>query len=154
MDKNDILEYVMKTPENTNPAVLGDMLDQIEGGNPNYVETIEGTLENPWGNYTLNNIWEMLSSNEATMYIQYIGIFNGYAYGYAIPNGTIGWTDGSVLFSAACGTGFLTYAYSFSYSSNATYLYIKKASSSGWDTVDGTGACTLTIIHHPMPTTP
>ena len=34
MEKKDILEYVMKTPENTNPAVLGDMLDEMEGRTP------------------------------------------------------------------------------------------------------------------------
>ena len=28
MTKNDIIEYVMKSPQNTNKAVLSDMLDQ------------------------------------------------------------------------------------------------------------------------------
>lgn len=29
--KEDIISYVMKTPENTNPAILGDMLDSMGG---------------------------------------------------------------------------------------------------------------------------
>ena len=32
MDKNDILDYVTKTPGNTNRAVLGGMLDSYAGG--------------------------------------------------------------------------------------------------------------------------
>ena len=33
MDKNDIIEYVMNTPHNTNKAVLSGMLNQLtEGG--------------------------------------------------------------------------------------------------------------------------
>ena len=31
MDKNDILDYVTETPGNTNRAVLGSMLDSMEG---------------------------------------------------------------------------------------------------------------------------
>ena len=31
MTKNEILEYVMTTPENTNKQVLGYMLDELEG---------------------------------------------------------------------------------------------------------------------------
>lgn len=31
MDKNDIIEYVMNTPHNTNPAVLSGMLDSMGG---------------------------------------------------------------------------------------------------------------------------
>lgn len=32
MDKNDILDYVTKTPANTNRAVLGSMLDSVSSG--------------------------------------------------------------------------------------------------------------------------
>ena len=32
MEKNEILDYVTHTPENTNRAVLGDMLDNYSGG--------------------------------------------------------------------------------------------------------------------------
>lgn len=32
MDKNDIIEYVMHTPHNTNRAVLGSMLDSMGSG--------------------------------------------------------------------------------------------------------------------------
>lgn len=32
MDKEDVVNYVMTTPNNTNPAILRQMLDQISGG--------------------------------------------------------------------------------------------------------------------------
>ena len=32
MEKQDIMDYVLKTPENTNPAILKSMLDQLEEG--------------------------------------------------------------------------------------------------------------------------
>lgn len=31
MENNNIIDYVMKTPENTNPAILNQMLDQLKG---------------------------------------------------------------------------------------------------------------------------
>lgn len=54
MTKDKIINYIMNTPENTNKYVLDSMLDELSnsnggGGNPNYVETITGTLANPWG---------------------------------------------------------------------------------------------------------
>ena len=32
MDKNQIIEYVLNSPENTNPAILGQMIDEVAGG--------------------------------------------------------------------------------------------------------------------------
>lgn len=34
--KNDVIKYVMHTPDNTNPAVLSTMLDEMGGGSSNY----------------------------------------------------------------------------------------------------------------------
>lgn len=31
MDKNQIIEYVLNSPENTNPAILGQMIDEVAG---------------------------------------------------------------------------------------------------------------------------
>ena len=53
MTKEEIIDYVINTPENTNKYVLSSMLDELNSGessgNPNYMENIEGTIENPWG---------------------------------------------------------------------------------------------------------
>lgn len=32
MTKQNIIDYVMKSPENTNPAVLGSMIDSLTAG--------------------------------------------------------------------------------------------------------------------------
>lgn len=73
MDKQDIIKYVMKTPENTNPAVLGDLLDQMGGGNPNYVETVTGTAANPWGDVSLDVLTDAILAGNATVYIKVDG---------------------------------------------------------------------------------
>lgn len=45
MNKNDIIEYVMNTPHNTNPAILGNMLNQLtEGGGSSDFSTAEVTI--------------------------------------------------------------------------------------------------------------
>ena len=47
MTINDVIDYVMHTPENPNPAVLRDMLLQMEGSSEiteDYLYTIEGTF--------------------------------------------------------------------------------------------------------------
>lgn len=39
-------------------------------GNPNYVETIEGTMSNPWGGYGFDRIATMVRSNDYTLWMQ------------------------------------------------------------------------------------
>ena len=36
MDKQGVIDYVMKSPQNTNPAVLSSILDDISGGDSEY----------------------------------------------------------------------------------------------------------------------
>lgn len=51
MDKNDIIEYVMNTPHNTNRAVLSGMLNQLtEGGGSSDFSTATVTITNSSGN--------------------------------------------------------------------------------------------------------
>ena len=53
MTKEDILDYVMNTPNNTNRMVLSDMLDEFNSGSGGGVFLIvEGN------NYTLNKTWK------------------------------------------------------------------------------------------------
>ena len=56
MDKDTILDYVTETPGNTNRAVLGSMLDSIEGGGSGsnvVVVTFNATGSND--NYTITS---------------------------------------------------------------------------------------------------
>lgn len=61
MDKQEIIDYVQFTPENTNPAILSNMLDKFSSG-PTAVlipfkwENINNKNENgSWGTLTLMN---------------------------------------------------------------------------------------------------
>lgn len=68
MDKQDVFDYVMKTPDNTNPAILREMLDEVSsGGNPNYVEIIKGTVANPWGGKNPNDLFIEAENNNCTL---------------------------------------------------------------------------------------
>lgn len=40
MTKQNIIDYVMKSPENTNPAVLGSMIDSLTDGS---IDTSDAT---------------------------------------------------------------------------------------------------------------
>ena len=53
MDKNDIIDYVMHTPHNTNKAVLNGMLNQLTegGGGSSDFSTAEVTLVNASGTF-------------------------------------------------------------------------------------------------------
>lgn len=52
MDKNDIINYVMETPGNSNPAVLGSMLDSYSGSSSplivHYSDNDNTTLDHTW----------------------------------------------------------------------------------------------------------
>lgn len=64
--KEEIFEYVMKSPENTNPAVLKSMLDGIEGGSSN-IQLVPINIEVPDG---------ALSGSD----IDYYGLIGGVYY--------------------------------------------------------------------------
>lgn len=125
-------------------------LSQIEvgGGNPNYIETITGTLANPWESVDLANLRTEIQNNDATVYINFtdgtsqVRIFLRYE---------------SAFFGGDCSTFFgasLLGSYYLQYASNGSLFAAKKFSSKGVASNIATStATTLTIIHHPLPTT-
>lgn len=44
MDKQEIIDYVQFTPENTNPAILSNMLDKFSSGPPRYQFHLNGRI--------------------------------------------------------------------------------------------------------------
>ena len=66
--------------ENGNVYVLGVNKVWVEkksegggsGGNPNYVETITGTLGNPWGNIDLQGLYDELVAGDASATITFL----------------------------------------------------------------------------------
>jgi len=95
MDKEQIIDYVMNSPANTNRAVLEGMLDEIGGG---------GTSEPLIVNFSVQNGYEVLDKtwteiDEAIMsgrnvYLDYpIGSERPHAYtplGSYVPNDQVG----------------------------------------------------------------
>lgn len=54
MDKQGIIDYVMQTPMNTNPAILGQFLDEYGEGESGDFSTCTGTFI--CDNYTSNGV--------------------------------------------------------------------------------------------------
>lgn len=58
----------LREPESRIEALLLQILENGgTGGNPNIVETITGTLDDPFGDYTIAELVEAISSNNATV---------------------------------------------------------------------------------------
>ena len=71
----------MNTPGNTNEQILRLALDDLEGVNPNYEETIEGTLENPWGSVDVAKLHDAIVNQNATIILSAnVSIIMGYDY--------------------------------------------------------------------------
>ena len=82
MDKNDIIEYVMHTPHNTNRAVLSSMLNQLAeggGGGSSDFSTAEVTVVNNTDSYQSVTLMSNYISNHAmTEYISAVRITDEY----------------------------------------------------------------------------
>lgn len=49
MNKEQVLDYVMTTPTNTNPAILNQMLDEISGDGESYDVVVKGYYQSDDG---------------------------------------------------------------------------------------------------------
>lgn len=63
MTKQEIINYVMHSPENTNPAILGQMIEQVSGNDIFYIEAIKDEDTNFW--LTDKSYNEILEAAEA-----------------------------------------------------------------------------------------
>lgn len=134
------------------------ILDKIEGGgNPNYVETVNGTIANPWGSYTLPELMQGVNDKSISIILTSIvedvtlvyspvavknnllvcfcGVFSAYVAG---SNVNLITQDSECIFYAVNGDF-------KSYGTLAAPTDYNEYSDS---------QTTLTIIHHPLPDTP
>lgn len=65
MDKTDIINYVMHTVHNTNPAILGQMIDELGNGGESNVHEVVFTLHD--GNITCNLSYAEFLTLKTTM---------------------------------------------------------------------------------------
>lgn len=127
-------------------AWLEENMPEPGGGNPNYVETITGTLTNPWGEANFQELIDGILANELTVEMEVSSVLlsasinNGILFSLAIfdlPSDTDPIMGGSVMYSGA-DDGALT---------------IAKANfgTGSWVNLPSTMPCTVIIIHHPLP---
>lgn len=62
--KNDILNYVMTTPENTNPAILIQLLDEFQASDNTDENLIPENIKNGVTIFGVTGIYSGESSNE------------------------------------------------------------------------------------------
>lgn len=118
------------------------------GGNPNYVETITGTLANPWGKVDYGLLLIDIASNNATAIIAVQAMnFSSYlniSSNSLIANGTrFNIIEPSLLTAAFASYGPDGTLGSLLMWQNGTTVDVS-STMSGYET-------TLTIIHHPLP---
>lgn len=118
------------------------------GGNPNYVETVEGTLANPFGELNIEELFSGLANNGLTLILLALGSslvgqisgHNNITFGTVIfsdPTDSTPWLGGSVSYYLPDDTVRLGYA--------------KVCQNSVWIDVPATTQSVLTVIHHPLP---
>ena len=161
MTKDKIIDYVINTPENTNKYVLDSMLDEFGGGgDSNYVETIEGTLSNPFGNIDQEQLARDIMNNNASGWLDiswnpksiphnmicYLdgeyddGNYDLWASGFAFNN-----SSKVYVIAAGWHNGALDYVDEVTPSSSSSRIDATE------DSTVVSKATTLTIIHHPLP---
>lgn len=120
--------------------------------NPNYVETISGTLGNPWGNEFSRLLPLLRNANDATvtMVVNAGGSLTRRVYAYTESDLT------EYIASAALGGSDLNVWEWALYEGDGTYIANGSSHETGSGrfataTLSESSATTLTIIHHPLP---
>lgn len=129
----------------------------VDVPNPNYVETISGTLENPWGDYNLRtDLAPKLLSNEIDFYITF-SVSNSVYVAFPNRGSLVAVTHICSAYSTSTTVArlsLLRYTPGGALQS-ATVIPEILESSGNWSgsgtSLDPTTPCTLTIIHHPLP---
>lgn len=122
-------------------------VDIEEGGNPNYVETIEGTVQSPWGGVSVSELVSEIEAGAATAFIE---VNNNKVYlSYYPDDGFIG--GGVCTSNVIFGGGLTSAIYLNYYSSNGNKQLAKTYTSNGTvSDISNSTVTTLTIIHHPL----
>jgi len=121
------------------------------GGNPNYVQTITGTLANPWGDYPSQTLFSNALNNNITLLIR----FNtGNAWTRDFPIYTdrhdIGYS-GNVNFVETNGAEIVSaYWILWGTSLEEAFMYSSFTDKTDMSSMAAHIPTVLTIIHHPM----
>lgn len=139
------------------------------GGNPNHVETITGTLENPWGDLSYTSLVHAIQSKEVTTLLSVVLPDDSAWIFPLIPRMWDNPTDLALIASAAYPAGFLPQVtmmggcvvyeqYSGETSPHCAAIVVSSPDTNyQWvNLIEQMSQlpATLTIIHHPLPDTP
>lgn len=133
---------------------LEENMPEPSGGNPNYVETITGTLANPWGSVNPTELCADIADKNASLIVTLT--LPGYgplplavqafpADGQIVASvfnnaGTVDVTNASAI-RLTLNTGYSTYA----------LVALTGGAIADYSGLMDTAQTTLTIIHHPLP---
>lgn len=141
-------------------AWLEENMPDPGGGNPNYVETITGTVANPWGEYVFSELKTMMMIDAVTVYIVDDLLPSERIYLEPSADGISGFT-GSCHISPQSNLVIVDreieyIGYNNSGECVALLTITGTLSQYGMTVEDYTAesaeaSCTLTIIHHPLP---
>ena len=115
-------------------------------GNPNYVETIEGTIANPWGQYDPIDLEREYSDQNISLILIHSGNWDEYIAHPTFPNSIR-------TFSCCFGLYGENGAYGSYLSYNSSFVLVNaiEQENTNTRTLVGITPCTLIIIHHPLP---
>jgi len=82
MTKEEILNYVMDTPENTNRAVLSDMLDEFNTSSSNGANALIINIEKDGDTYTTDKTAREIIDAMPLVYVLETGIVDKYAVSF------------------------------------------------------------------------
>ena len=107
MNKQDIIDYIMDSPENTNPAILNQMIDEVSGGGSNNIFIIKITKndnDKQVSNKTWAEIIDALNQEKIVYYIyDWNDEYNDVDYGFI--NSSSYSEDGDNLYTVNLSSG-------------------------------------------------
>lgn len=139
----------------TTIADLVDKLPEISsggGGNPNYSETIVGTLSSPFGKYTSAQLQELIAAGDATVQIYVPEL--GFTSNASLMVESIYPNSRSMTFSGftmvqSYGVEGYALRYGASDSSLVRFSAVMGGQAEDYSDLDGSLITSLTVFHHP-----
>lgn len=132
------------------------IVDIEEGGNPNYVETIEGTLANPWGNIDPSELQQSVLARNASVEMDIDATELGFGHIYLTMEQFLN-TSLGIGFTGVLNTGIFPERWTaliVGYTLNGLFqeaLLLQAESVTAMGQQASAAPTTLTIIHHPLP---
>lgn len=139
-----------KTAYGADGSVITGTASGGGGGNPNYVETVEGTLENPWGSINFGTLAQALLDGEASALIE----FDASALGAGVTRNDARAEGAAVSLSGANVVSYGGYAYKIIWDSDGAIASAYMMNGNGVQDVSAYASrvpSTMTVTWHPLP---